>query len=366
MGIRDVLSGVGSHYDRKLGTERGVRAQDLLREAPNELVSCVPSGLEIKASGGQGSATFTPWIGFYDPRETVSSQEGIYVVYIFAEDMRSVSLILNQGVSMLKRKHGIEGAIAILESTAQGIVHALPDDLVRRWRVDVDLKSSKSWRQRAYVAGSILVRDYELEDLPSEAELRADLREMVDVYRIAIDIKNRVPGDRGAEAVDRNAANYIANKVVGVRRFEEFKPKDSEAYRVFLKGRALSKGRNHERLVNDFAAHVQRGGFHPATVGASPRDLVVYRDEIEWLVEAKYVAEGNHREAVRQAIGQLLEYRFCLYGKGFYPCLIALFSEDVGDLFRQLLESVEICVIWRQGEEWSGSDRAKEWGFVSR
>jgi hypothetical protein len=58
----------------------------------------VSGRIEVKGSGGQTSATFTPWVGFFDPDET-SSQFGVYVVYIFAEDLQSVALTLNQGIA---------------------------------------------------------------------------------------------------------------------------------------------------------------------------------------------------------------------------------------------------------------------------
>lgn len=364
MGIRDLLAYIGANYDKELGIGSDVPAQRRLREAPKLLADRVSSDLLIKARGGQGSATWTPWIGFFDQREQASSHEGLYVIYIFSADMRTVFLILNQGVSDLKERFGIDGAVQALRESGKNILRDLPDDLVSRWRDPVDLKAGTSWRQRAYVAGAVLAKAYDIASLPAEAELRADLRDMLDLYRIAIALEDRESATPGAR--DANAARYTALKAVDDRRPQFFKPKDSSDYRVFLKGREISKTRQHERLINEFVEHVRNLGFRPATVGASPRDLVMYRDEGEWLVEAKQVVQGNPRDSVRQAIGQLLEYRFCLYGSQESPHMVALFSEDIGNLFRDLLETIEIGAIWRTADgSWSGSARAKSWGLTN-
>lgn len=364
MGIRDLLLGIGTTYDRTLGTGRRVHAQELLRSASNHLVGCVPSGLSVKASGGQGSSTFTPWIGIYDPQETLSSRRGLYLVYIFSADMRFVFLILNQGVTELKDEYGIDGALTRLERTAILLLERLPSELVQPWQDVVDLRTENGWRQRAYASGSVVAREYRLDDLPAESELRADLRDMADVFRLAIGLKKSGIDTNRGPLRDRRAAIQIGSRVSDARPLEGFRPKDSSDYIAHLKGRTLLKGRKHEKLIEDFVCHLGGSGFRSATVGASPRDLVAYRDEHEWLIEAKYVADGKVRDATRQALGQLFEYRFCLYEKYAWPHLVALFSEDVGTLFCQLLDENGIGVVWRTDSGWAGSERAVLWGLA--
>lgn len=70
MDIASFLLEIATTYDRAAGMS--TPAQRLLRRAGHELQPHVPGGIEIKGSGGSGGATFTPWVGFFDPDETTS------------------------------------------------------------------------------------------------------------------------------------------------------------------------------------------------------------------------------------------------------------------------------------------------------
>ena len=84
MDLGAFFADIAATYDRKLGFDS--HAQIRLKEAGMLLAEHVPSGLLIQGSGGKGLATFTPWVGVFDPDETVSPQHGVYVVYLFGED----------------------------------------------------------------------------------------------------------------------------------------------------------------------------------------------------------------------------------------------------------------------------------------
>src|SRR5437868_13045688 len=104
MDISEFLTSVGIGYDRSAGMAAPV--QGFLKRAAQELRWHVPGGIVVGASGGKGYATFTPWIGFFDPDETSSPEHGVYVVYLFAEDLRTVTLTLMQGITRLTRELG--------------------------------------------------------------------------------------------------------------------------------------------------------------------------------------------------------------------------------------------------------------------
>lgn len=63
--------------------------------------------------------------------------------------------------------------------------------------------------------------------------------------------------------------------------------------------------------------------------------------------------------AAREALGQLLAYRYLLHRNDPAVPLAALFNEFIGDLSAELLDAHEIAVIWWQGESWSGTQRAR-------
>jgi hypothetical protein len=172
MNLSDFILDVATGYNRLDGL--ATPTQQLLRRASDELDEHVPGGLNIIGSGGKGSATFSPWVGIFDPDETTSPQRGIYVVYLFAEDLGTVALSLNQGIEDLTRQVGGTAARRRLATDARAIRERLGESLA-----DLDQEmhlGSIGYRQRAYEAGNIAARTYSINSLPNEHTLRADLR----------------------------------------------------------------------------------------------------------------------------------------------------------------------------------------------
>jgi hypothetical protein len=62
--------------------------------------------LRVKASIGQGNWATIPWIALLDNRETNTTRRGVYVVYLFREDMSGIYLKLGQGVTEPKEQYG--------------------------------------------------------------------------------------------------------------------------------------------------------------------------------------------------------------------------------------------------------------------
>jgi hypothetical protein len=83
-----------------------------------EHVGPPPEGLLVKASMGAGNWAKVPWVALMDPRETTTTQAGIYCVYLFREDLSGVYLTLNQGVTEPKRLHGTREGRRLLGKTA--------------------------------------------------------------------------------------------------------------------------------------------------------------------------------------------------------------------------------------------------------
>jgi hypothetical protein len=125
----------------------------------------------------------------------------------------------------------------------------------------------------------------------------------------------------------------------------------------------LIKTRRHERLIREYGSWLATAGFRVST-NTHPRDLVAWRDEREWLIEAKVLYLGNATDAVRSALGQLYAYRHFLYPSDHRPGLVALFSEAVGPAFVSLLEEAGIASVWHQAGTWPGSAGALEAGLA--
>ncbi len=143
----------------------------------------------------------------------------------------------------------------------------------------------------------------------------------------------------------------------------QFAPKSDSDYVSYLTGKALVKSRRHETLLKEYGEHASSLGFSPAT-NVHPRDLTLLKYGDEWLVEAKVVYRGNATNAVRDAIGQLLQYRHFLYASGSAVRLVALFTEPVDDAYVDLLESVGIMTVWKATGGWQANAVAKSDGLI--
>ncbi|MBI2899293.1 MAG: hypothetical protein HYY17_03865 [Planctomycetes bacterium] len=118
----------------------------------------------------------------------------------------------------------------------------------------------------------------------------------------------------------------------------------------------------HNELMNEFSE------FCRADLKIDPEEdvfdalLLMPGLEENLLIEAKSTAAGTQgRHQVRQAIGQLFDYRFSLRQKikGTIH-LAALFPERPEDDILELLESIGIGVIWRYGKTFAATSLVRD------
>ena len=323
----------------------------MLKESPRLLAEHAPPGIEVKGGGGKGVATLTPWTGFFDPDETDTPQRGIYVVFVFSEDLKQLVLTLNQGMEYLRKELGDKAARERLSGDARAIRTKLEQTgaITSRWSTDMDLKS-RGARQLAYVAGNIACLTYDTGNLPKEEQLDADLAEVLEMYERAVGIKQNLlleaPGTiatpSSRQVSRRNAADPLAG----------FKPKSASDYSAILKARELKKSRRHEKVVVEFSQHCKTQGFDTTT--PHPCDLVVHTGQSVYLVEVKIVYGGNVTNAVRDAVGQLLAYSYFLFPDE-KPNLVAVFNEAVGSGYELFLKEHGITAIWWDDDSWKSS-----------
>lgn len=351
MEISRFLTTVARQYDRHAGLR--TPTQEMLRHAGQHLQEHAPGGLHVVGSGGKGTATLTPWVGFFDPDETTSPEEGLYVVYLFAADRQSISLTLLQGITKLDRDLGHVEARRYLADEAARVREALAAAAMEGFTTEINL-AAQGFRQRGYSAACIAAKHYEIDDLPSEENLRRDLASALALYQEAIAAKRRLAVTASPLATSAATEQEQAERVDPLAHF---RPKDASDYLARLTGRTIIKSRRHEQLVREYGEWAQSHGFAASTT-EHPRDLVLRRDGREWLVEAKVLYRGNATEAVRAALGQLFTYRFFLY-RAEQPRLVALFAEPVGEAYVSLLDSLGVASVWKDTGRWLGSPSAR-------
>src|SRR5262245_4173800 len=360
--LRDYITEIASTYDRTAGMS--TPTQELIRRARDEVSDYAPVGFITTGKAGSGVAATIPWFGFLDPEETTTPHEGLYVVYLFAGDLESIWLTLIQGVTHLYEDiRPPAAARARLREDGERIRSQLGGARLASFVQAIDLRASGQLPV-GYEAGAVAAIEYATNDLPLERVLRADLQRMLDLYQDAIAAKRLLlttePG---------SIATASGSPGDGTRNedlFDYFKPKDAGDYLAHVQGGTFRRTRRHEALIAEYGAWVRAKGF-AASTAEHPKDLVLRRGSSEWLVEGEILRRGNAAHAVREAIGQLFEYRRFEYvdlGKRV-PELVGLFSEPIGDAYAALLDELGIESVWREGAKWGGSAGAIAAGLAA-
>jgi MrcB-like, N-terminal domain len=359
--LRRYISEVAATFDRSEGMRSA--AQQLLRRASVELHDFAPLGFKIQGSGGAGVPATIPWVGFLDPEETTSPHEGLYVVYLFSADLRAVYLALIQGITRLhKQIRPPAAARERLRADGARIRDELGPDRLAGWAASIELGDSRRL-PAGYEAGTVAARRYDIGALPPEKRLRADLSRMFELYQDAVAAKRQLLTTKPGSIATPSAGPVRADQDV----LDYFKPKSAADYTAQVGGGRFTRTRRHEALIRDYGRWARARGFRASTA-EHPKDLVLRQvnREREWLIEGKVVRRGNAAHAVREAVGQLLEYRRFLYvdKRKPPPELVALFTEPVGDAFVAMLDELGIQAVWNETGMWAGSPMAVDQGLA--
>ncbi len=370
MTMRDLFLEVRETYEQKAGTGAGVPGQQVLRGVSSRKGLGLTGDLVVAGFGGKGSAASAPWIGVFDPEINVDPKTGLYLAYIFSTDLTSVTLTLQQGVTDLSEKIKEKRAFhAHLERQATRLRGSLPSMLAQEWAHRPLL--GRGLRPEAYEAASVVARRYEIDALPVEEQLQQDLRVAANLLQraAAADSAWRAAKEDDDQEVFSDESKLIRRR--SVPRPSGFKPRDSSGYIANIAAQQQLKSQKHEALIRDFGAYIETRSYTPTNVGIHPKDLILRQGDVvspgnpEWLVEVKVVRNGNVTAAVREAVGQLREYSYFLYGekKLAPPHLIALFSEAIG-AYAPYLEDQGIAAMWQTGDGWEGTPTVAAWGMV--
>jgi hypothetical protein len=202
LSLRDLFSQVLERYPTLRTTQAfggNEEARELFGEARTLLQGWINSAgltnLQVVASYGKGNWAQVPWIAVLDRRETASTQNGTYVVYLFHEAGNGVYLKLAQGVTFVEREHGSE-AFGILKNAATQIAEQCRPLLSDGWDFSGDTDLGSSGRlARLYEASTAASKYYTKDAIPSDGELEKDLIELVKAYQYYVDERVKHNGD---------------------------------------------------------------------------------------------------------------------------------------------------------------------------
>ncbi|HEU0240851.1 MAG TPA: DUF3578 domain-containing protein [Micromonosporaceae bacterium] len=259
MRLRNLISDIGAKYDRRLPMSS--EAQMLLRQASVEFDQWLPAGYQAEGSGGKGSAAVIPRIAVFNQDETITARRGIYLAYVFAADMGTVALTLNQGITEIAEVVGRTRARRALTWEANEIRAALKPRDLADLDTTIDL-SSKTPMSVDYQHGNVLALTYRLKSLPSERTMQADLQRFIRLYTQAVE--ERARRRRRADPVAAKPARSRASKKAASNR----KPKSPDARRRTPAER-ISRSKFTRRAVLVAAAAVPAALVAPA-LGKEP------------------------------------------------------------------------------------------------
>jgi len=139
--------------------------------------------IQVKFSLGQGNWARVPWIALMDDRETTTTQEGVYCVFLFREDMSGIYITFNQGVTALINKLGQNDARRELHRRAQAI-HPLCAPLIESnffLNNEIDLRAGNALGTN-YEHSTIAYKLYERGLVPPDDNIISDLNAILTVY----------------------------------------------------------------------------------------------------------------------------------------------------------------------------------------
>lgn len=145
---------------------------------------------KIEGSIGKGQYAEVAWISIFDKSITTSATKGIYIVFLFSVDGKSLYLSLNQGYTYFKTKFREKEARNQIIRAAEIIRSCISFDDSKF--IDSIHLGAKNSLGKGYEAGHIIGVKYDFDNMPSDKEIVQDIIDLVSIYKsIKILFSNR-------------------------------------------------------------------------------------------------------------------------------------------------------------------------------
>lgn len=326
MLLRDALTKVTEEYiyESQKSTRDNALHKYIRKDIPNIIEDVIGKerlkDFHIKASGGEGNWRKVPWITILHrdvslSRDTnnpeanpPSAKWGYYPVYLFKGDMSRILFQLGQAETNVRKQYP-KDVDTILKSRAAILRDKVPeykdyfDDKISIDLHDESFNSNQVREAKRWVTSTSFGKTYKSSNLPSEEELRDDLKNMFELFCKSIDrggvlersslvtISN---AQRSSELVDLK--NDGVDSTRGIRTTSEYEIEHKE-----------------KKLVNRYKKYLEKhnlGTLKKSKIFIPAENVNLETDG--WIVESRTLLEAkahSNREYIRMAIGQLLDYK---------------------------------------------------------
>lgn len=351
-------------YNKKLGKQQP--AQKALRMVKSQILEYIPTGYRVRVSGSSVNIPEIPWVSILNPELTTTTKAGLYIVYLYSADLKTLYLSMNQGytrhekvaeASGLKGKKAVDRALKTLKYETKDLTNELKINgpINSNTINSIDLKSTGKLPQ-GYESGHITGFKYELNRMPSENQLIMDLDFMFTIYDAVKEINDELRNNTKVVRItlSRDLKVKSSSPLIKSGELGFFEPRTRDEYVASFTKSSYTVSPLHEALINDFAEYVKTKNWEPQNKKIQNRDLIIQdKSGYEILIEAKSVGKSQEL-VVRQAIGQLFAYRYVYYQGRDIP-LIALFNREINEIWQGLLASLNIYCIYSKGNKWHGT-----------
>lgn len=234
--------------------------------------------LAVEGKDGIGRKTEIPWARVYSESRSPSATEGWYVVYLFSANGDRVYLTIGQGTTRWAGGEFKPRPQQELLARAAWARTRLAPELAQRpdLTTTIDL-GARTRLGQSYGPGVVAAISYDIDTIPDEAQLEADLRYMVRTLGrlyVEADAAPSLPGELPPEIAD---AMTMAERAAGRRG-------RGQGYRLT----AAEKQAVERRAVAVVTEHLKGDNWTVKDVGAtSSFDLDARRDGDRLYVEVK-------------------------------------------------------------------------------
>jgi hypothetical protein len=147
------------------------------------------AGLLVNISVGQGNWAAVPWIALLNTSVTTSTQEGIYVAFLIATDLKRIFLTLEQGTTNLVRELGQREAQNRMFDVASKTRMLISDLATAGFVHDNKINlGGGGWLAKNYEIGAIAHVDFDVNELPPDEQMNKYLKAVLDAYDRAVDV----------------------------------------------------------------------------------------------------------------------------------------------------------------------------------
>lgn len=168
--------------------EKSLKNNDLGYFVRNEIVQILyktfslnEKKYKVTGSVGQGTWATIPWICCFDRSVTTSATNGYYLVILFKEDMSGFYISLNQGYTYFRDKYGAKEGRQKITKTATLIRNMIEVPIDYKLN-SINLGSTIDLAV-GYERGHICGKYYDVNNMPTDAELNSDFSNLLEVYQ---------------------------------------------------------------------------------------------------------------------------------------------------------------------------------------